>query len=144
MRYSLSELVQQVNEVRGKNKRVEKLKEIDNQFLRALLDYTYNPNIKWIVPYNLEYKPCDDSITVLRTRLYSEMRKLHYFTNKTPHNLPQQKLEDLFRTILEIVHPDDAKMLNHIIQYRSLPGGKITPDMVIEAFPQFRELWEKK
>ena len=144
MRYSIAEIIQQANEVRGVHKRAQFLIDNFSNQLWTILDYTFNPDINWIVPYDLPYNESVDDKAALRTRLYTESRKLFYFTNLTPHNLNQAKLDNLFRTLLETIHPDDAKLLLHIIQFRSLPGDKITKKIVEAAFPKLTEIWTVK
>jgi len=143
MKYALSEILDETNTLWGTPKKVNYLRENRSVQLLDLLDFTFNPRIKWLVSYDIEYNESVDSHFRLRTRLYTEMRKMMNFTNLGPYShLKQEKLDSLFRTVLETIYPEDAKMLQHIVKFRELPQSKVTQKIIIEAFPEFGDHWK--
>lgn len=127
----------------GKKKKIAKLHEFSCTQLKTILDFTFNSRIKWLLPNtDFKYTPCDDSETTMRTRLYTECSKLSRFLNIGEYpNLKEGKRHQLFITLLETIHPKDAELLIHIVKNRELPGGKLTKEVVAEAFPHLSKNW---
>jgi hypothetical protein len=142
MRYALYELIQQINDIWGTPGKVQKLHEIDCPQLRTLFDLCFNPNIKWLINPKQEYKPLDESESTMRTRLYTEARKLGTFVSSGPYpGLKEEKRNTLWQTLLETIHPKDAELMLHIARWRSLPGGKVNKKVLAEAFPTLAKNW---
>jgi len=142
MKHAMFELIEEVSKARGGNKKVAKLKEIDPQYIKILLDITYNPNFKWLIPEGAPtYNEADDNYSVLKTRFYSELMKIGTYLNVGQYpNMNQIKRENLFRTTLERIHPEDAKLLIYIKDKRELPGN-IPMKVIQEVFPALSSKW---
>jgi len=101
--------------------------------VKTVLQYAYDPNIKWLLPKgDVPYEPCkfdnQDGI------LYAELRRLYLFVEGGNPNLTQLKRESIFIDIIENVTPEDAILLVNI-KDKKLPHPKVTSKIVLEAFP---------
>lgn len=143
MRYAISEILEIVNETRGKNKRIGKLLEFSNPQLKTVLDMAFNPHIKFLLPNKPYIYPENlDSETVARTRLYAAAQKLIIYTNIGPYpDMDGAKRENLFLTLLESLHTNDAKLVEHIVRFKGTPYEKIDADLVKAAFPILTKNW---
>lgn len=139
----LASVFEEVGSTRGKHKRVEKLRELSNPFIKTLLDYTFNPHIQWMLPEGYPpFTPCEEVESSLTTRLYQEMRRLPIFLNTGPYpHMKPMRREQLFIELLSNIHPEDAKLIGHI-KDKKLPQDKITAELVAEAFPDLATKWQ--
>lgn len=98
-----------------------------------ILRFAYDPKIKWLLPKGSPpYTPNEGKN--LEARLYSEIRKLYLFIEGGNDNLHQIKRETLFISMLENVHPEDAKLLL-AIKEKKLPYKGLNSDLILKAFP---------
>jgi hypothetical protein len=123
---------------KAKNKKEKKeilLKHGNNGALRELLKYTYDPNIKFLLPPgDPPYKSVVDE-TENPTYLYGLMRKLYLFVEGGNPNLNQQRREYLFIELLESVHPKEAELLLQM-KDKKLKCNGLTYNLVKETFPK--------
>jgi hypothetical protein len=142
MKYAISEILELANEAWGKKRKIAALHEHSGPQLKVILDYCYNPNIKWLVDPDMKYDPCDDNLNSLRTRLFTEAASLNRFVNIGPYpTLNQKKRDLLFQTVLETIHPKDAELLQFIVKNRALPYNKLNKETIAEAFPILSQNW---
>jgi hypothetical protein len=66
--------------------------------------------------------------------LYTEARRLYLFLKGGNPNLTSFRRETLYITLLETVHPDDAKLLL-AIKEKKLPYKGLTLNFIKEALP---------
>ena len=72
-------------------------------------EYAFDPAKKWILPEGEPpYKHSAEPIGMTPTNLYGELRRLYVFNRA---DLKPVKREQLFISLLEGVHPDEAKFL---------------------------------
>lgn len=146
MSYCMFEEIVRAGAPRSREARIQNLRMIGVPQVKALLDITYHPGIKWLVESGTpNYRPCDDSVAVMNVRLKGEMKKMINFLNVGPYpNLNPSKRAVLYQTVLEVVHPLDAKMLIFIKDYKRLPDEcRFDKDMVAEAFSDLGQSWKE-
>jgi hypothetical protein len=123
---------------KAKNKKDKQeilLKHGNNGALRELLKYTYDPNIKFLLPPgNPPYKSVVDS-SENPTYLYGLIRKLYLFVEGGNPNLNPQRREYLFIELLESVHPKEAEILLQMKDKKIKCNG-LTYNLVKETFPK--------
>ena len=77
--------------------------------LRLIFEYAFDPAKKMILPEDAPpYKPAAEPMGMTPTNLFSELRRLYVFCRA---DLKPIKRESLFVSLLEGVHPIEAKML---------------------------------
>jgi hypothetical protein len=126
-----------------KKDRVRKLREYKSKQLLEVLDITFNPNIKFLLPKhaNITYTPSDDRKASMVHRFKQEVRKLKNFLNTGPYpHMDPERRTQLFVRVLETIWDRDALLLMSI-KDKKLPFGNITQELVLEAFPQFKDKW---
>lgn len=141
MKTNLYEDFEGVSKIRSRKEKIAALRAIQktNPYAVMFLHYVFNPNIKWLITkgYPKTFKECDDSQNSMFHRLKGEIRKLNRFLNIGPYpTLDQKKRDELYLTLLETIHPQDAKMMIYIVENRELPFSNIKIDIIQEAFPK--------
>ena len=134
-----------LDEANGKKRRADRVKvlqENSSKELKTILDYTFNDNVKWLLPEGVPpFKASIENDNVLFARLYQEIRRLPIFLNIGNYpNLTQIKRENLFISMLESLHPKDAEILCSM-KDKTLPQKNIDKNIIIEAFPIFTSYW---
>lgn len=135
MQIAVSEFLNKVAKLKGRDKKVEALKYNDSFVLRTILQGAYDPRIEWLIPkgvppFNFNTIPDQEHI------LINEARKLSYFVKGGADNLNQIKREALFIQLLEHVCPGDAELLLAIKEKKLTDNMKsINVEIVREAFP---------
>ena len=123
---------------KAKNKKEKKevlLKHGNNGALKEILKYTYDPNIKFLLPPgNPPYKSVVDE-TEDPTYLYGLVRKLYLFVEGGNPNLKSQRREYLFIELLESIHPKEAEILLQM-KDKKLKCNGLTYNLVKETFPK--------
>ena len=123
---------------KAKNKKEKKevlLKHRNNGALKQVLKYTYDPNIKFLLPPgNPPYNSVVDE-SENPTYLYGLLRKLYLFVEGGNPNLKPARREYLFIELLESVHPSEAELLCQI-KDKKLKCNGLTYNLVKETFPE--------
>jgi len=131
---ALSEIIAQASKIRAKKDKVNWLRQNSSDELRLLLSLTYDTEkYEFHLPDTVPpYKP--SVITESHGLLYREMRKMKYFIKGYAGDSVQPiRREALFIQMLETVDPEDAKLLEHMIQRKPFKG--LTAEAINEAFP---------
>jgi len=118
---------------RSQKRKIEILQANDHPTFREFCAYWVNPHIKWLVPEgDPPYRPTEphDAEEVL----WGQVRKLYVFVEGGAPNLNPKRREKMFIDTLEMVHPDDAKML---LQLKDGKLKGLNEGIVREAFPGF-------
>jgi hypothetical protein len=77
--------------------------------VKTICEYAFDPAKKWILPEGEPpYKTAAEPMGMTPTNLVGELRRLYVFTRA---DLKPVKREQLFISLLEGVHPDEAKLL---------------------------------
>jgi len=137
------EIFTEVGNATKKADKIRILHENSSKELKAVLGYTYDPNVEWLLPEgDPSYKPLEKSLDQ-EYGLAQESRKFYLFVKGiTPaqRNLTQAKRESLYIGMLESIDPDDAKVLL-AMRTRKLPYKGLTQKLVAEAFPGIAKNW---
>ncbi len=137
------EIFKQIDEAPIKKDKIDILHKYSSAALKQILGYTYDPNVKWLLPKSdPPYTPLPEHADQ-ETRLVSELRKLYLFVDgptDTQKNLKQLRREQLFIEMLEVVDPNDAKVLLMMKNGKLLYKG-LTRNLVAEAFPNMAKGW---
>ena len=137
------EIFTEVGNATKKADKIRILHENSSKELKAVLGYTYDPNVEWLLPEgDPSYKPLEKSLDQ-EYGLAQESRKFYLFVKGiTPaqRNLTQAKRESLYIGMLESIDPDDAKLLIGMKDGK-LPYKGITRKLVAETFPTIATNW---
>ena len=111
------------------------LRHEQNGVLKEILKYTFNPDIKFLLPPgNPPYKTVVDE-SENPTYLYGLVRKLYLFVEGGNPNLKQARREYLFIEMLESIHSLEAELLLQIKDKKIKCKG-LTYNLVKETFPE--------
>ena len=111
------------------------LRHEQNGALKEILKYTFNPDIKFLLPPgNPPYKTVVDE-SENPTYLYGLVRKLYLFVEGGNPNLKQARREYLFIEMLESIHSLEAELLLQIKDKKIKCKG-LTYNLVKETFPE--------
>ncbi len=104
MRKYVTEMLKDINEDPSK---IELYK--NDAALRIILTHAFVPEKKFILPEGEPpFKPSPEPMGMTPTNLFSELRRMYVFLRE---DLKPIKRESLFISLLEGVHPEEAKML---------------------------------
>jgi len=128
---SIAEILLEVSKAPAEQ-RVPLLKYYESDPVKAVLFYALDPRAKWLLP---EGAPPFRPLEALdqHGRLHQEARKLYMFLDANL-NLTRAKREQLFINFLEMIDPEDAKLIISA-KDKKIPYPNITAELVNEAFP---------
>ena len=131
-------------EMVGKAKTGEEKKQIlldrENFATKAILQLNYHPDVKWKIPKGAPpYTPSDNQADA---SLHFEVKKLDYYVDPSPHNIPMLRRESMFVQLLERLDPKDAKLIiamkDKKITYKGL-SYKLVKDTWPDLLPDVEE-----
>ena len=131
-------------EMGGKAKTREEKKQIlldrENFATKAILQLNYHPDVKWKIPKGAPpYTPSDNQADA---SLHFEVKKLDYYVDPSPHNIPMLRRESMFVQLLERLDPKDAKLIiamkDKKITYKGL-SYKLVKDTWPDLLPDVEE-----
>lgn len=94
-------------EINDNPKAIEKYKE--EFLLKVVFAHSFLPDYKMDLPEGEPpFRPAAEPMGMTPTNMFSEARRMYVFTRK---DLSALKRESLFISLLEGVHPDEAKVL---------------------------------
>jgi len=143
MRYeTFHDIFVKVGKAQTRKEKIAILQEKSSPTLKAILGYTYDPNVIWALPdgdppYN-ESEALDQE-----GRLVQESRKFYLFVKgntEQQRNITSAKREQIFITLLESLDPNEAKVVL-AMKNRKLPYKGLTRKLVAEAFPTISKNW---
>lgn len=130
------EMLSRVNKLSNRDDRVNALREYNSLALRDVLKGGYDDTIQFIIPEGSPpYKEADKNKPP--TSLIKQSKMFRFFAKGGPgEKLPAIKVESMFISLLEGIHPDDAKVVI-AMKDKVLPDmfKNITKKMVSDAFP---------
>ncbi len=108
----LSEVLQNLGKIKSKKDKVLYLKEHNTDALRQVIKSSFDPKIKWAlpfgeVPYTVNEAPEGTEHNVLSY----EVRKLYHYIEGGNPKLSQNKRESMFVQMLEGLHPAEADVI---------------------------------
>ena len=108
----LSEVLQKLGKIKSKKDKVSYLKENNTPALRQIIKSSFDPKIKWSLPYGeVPYVMNEAPEGTEHNVLAYEIRKLYYFIESGNSKISQNKREIMFVQMLEGLHPDEADVL---------------------------------
>jgi len=132
-----------VEKAKTKKEKIEILKQNSSPTLKAILGYTYDPSVKWLLPEGTPpHKSLTEESDAEITMGYAQ-KQFYLFVEgptDTQKNLKQIRREQLFIQLLESVHPCEVKVLIGM-KDRKLPYKGVTRKLVAEAFPNLARNW---
>jgi len=133
MQLGVSEILAEANGLRDKPLVIDYLRKNYTKQLAIILQYTFDPNIKWLISEDFpEHEPIDYPGRELG--LYSDTKLLYLFVEGGQDNLSPEKRNVLLIQLLENISEDDKHVLRHMVQ-KKLPYEYINYEVVKEAFP---------
>ena len=131
-------------EMVGKAKTREEKKQIlldrENFATKAILQLNYHPDVKWKIPKGAPpYTPSENQADA---SLHFEVKKLDYYVDPSPHDIPMLRRESMFVQLLERLDPKDAKLIiamkDKKITYKGL-SYKLVKDTWPDLHPDIEE-----
>jgi len=107
--FNILETLELVGKAKTREEKRQVLADRDNFATRALLQLNYHPDVKWHLPAGAPpYTPGQVADSTPNS-LHFEVKKLDYYVDPSPHDLPMLRRESMFVELLERVDPNDAK-----------------------------------
>lgn len=133
------EILEVVSNQRTKAKRVETLKQYENDALKSLLIWNFDETVVSLlpegdVPFNKNEVPVGTDHTSLRR----EYKRLFNFVKGGNDGLSTIRRETMFIQMLEGLHPDEAELLCLVKDKNLGTKYKITKEIVEEAYPDIQ------
>lgn len=108
----MSEVLTKVNNAKDKPKKIQVLRDYDNQPLRQVLKGAFDPKIEWDLPAgDPPYIANEAPIGTEHGLLRNEAKRLWYFVKGANNQLTKTQKETMFIQMLEGLHKDEAKLL---------------------------------
>jgi len=133
------EILELVNEQRTKAKKVEILKEYENDALKSILIWNFDESIISMLPEgHVPHKENEVPVGTDHTSLRREWKHLYNFVKGGNDSLPSIRRETIFIQILEGLHPNEADVVCLVKDKKLSDKYKITREIVEEAYPDIR------
>jgi len=132
-----------VEKASTKKEKIAVLHANSSSTLKAILGYTYDPNVKWKLPEGTPpHKPLSENADAEITLQYATKQFYLFVEGPTDaqRNLTQMRREQLYIQLLESVNPNEVKILLGMKE-RQLPYKGVTRKLVAEAFPNLARNW---
>ena len=128
----MAEFLEKIGKYKKTQDKIDALKANDTFAIRVILQATYDPTVKFLLPEGTPpYKPND--LVDQEHVFHKEARMLQYFVEGFHPNLAKNKREMMFVEFLEKLAPKDAELLIGAKEKKPVKG--ITIQHVKEAFP---------
>ena len=140
--FNILETLDLVGKAKTREEKRQILTDRDNFATRALLQLHYHPDVKWhLPPGNPPYTPGQIADSTPNS-LHFEVKKLDYYVDPSPHDLPMLRRESMFVELLERVDPNDAKLILAVkdrkLSYKGL-SYKLVKDTWPDLLPDIEE-----
>jgi len=142
MEFNILETLELVGKAKTREEKRQVLTDRDNFATRALLQLNYHPDVKWHLPPGAPpYTPGQVADSTPNS-LHFEVKKLDYYVDPSPHDLPMLRRESMFVELLERVDPSDAKLIIAVkdrkLSYKGL-SYKLVKDTWPDLLPDIEE-----
>lgn len=132
------EIFEEFEKIKARKGKVEYLQQYkDCIALRDICQGTFDERIVWLLPKGpVPYTANNDHS--YPSTLLKKHRDFQYFAKGGPGTkLPTVKRENIFITLLESIHPKDAKLVEAMINKKNIVKG-LTKKIVQEVFPELK------
>jgi hypothetical protein len=141
--HNVVETLEMVDKAKTREEKREILKSRENYATQALLQLNYHPDVQWHLPKGTPpYTPSQVADSP-EGSIHFEVKKLNYYVKGGGHNLSMLKRESMFVQLLEIVDPEDAKLLIAVkdqnLSYKGL-SYKLVRDVWPDLLPEVEEI----
>ena len=107
-----SEILTRLGKIKTKKDKVTFLKQHNTDALRHIIKASFDPKIKWALPFGeVPFIPNDAPEGTEHNVLSYEARKLYHYIEGGNPQLSQNKREMMFVQLLEGLHPDEAEIV---------------------------------
>ena len=107
-----SEILTRLGKIKSKKDKVLFLKQHNTDALRHIIKASFDPKIKWALPFGeVPFIPNDAPEGTEHNVLSYEARKLYHYIEGGNPQLSQNKREMMFVQLLEGLHPDEAEIV---------------------------------
>jgi Family of unknown function (DUF6433) len=128
------EVLNLVHKAKTSKEKVDILKNNSSMALKNVLFGTFDDSIQWNLPEGEPpYRPAEPNSAP--STLQKQLNALVYFIKGNKGDaLAKFKRESMFISLLESIHPEDAKVVLAMVS-KKLPTKGLTKAVVKEAFP---------
>ena len=107
-----SEILTRLGKIKTKKDKVTFLKQHNTDALRQIIKASFDPKIKWALPFGeVPFIPNDAPEGTEHNVVSYEARKLYHYIEGGNPQLSQNKREMMFVQLLEGLHPDEAEIV---------------------------------
>ena len=107
-----SEILTRLGKIKTKKDKVTFLKQHNTDALRMVIKASFDPKVKWALPYGeVPFIPNDAPEGTEHNVLSYEARKLYHYIEGGNNQLSQTKREMMFVQMLEGLHPNEAEVI---------------------------------
>ena len=107
-----SEILTRLGKIKTKKDKVTFLKQHNTDALRQIIKASFDPKIKWALPFGeVPFIPNDAPEGTEHNVLSYEARKLYHYIEGGNPQLSQNKREMMFVQLLEGLHPDEEEIV---------------------------------
>ena len=130
------EILELVNKQRSKAKKIDILREYENDALKALFIWNFDQSVISLLPDgHVPFKENEVPVGTDHTSLRREYKQLYHFVKGGNDGLSSLRRETMFIQMLEGLHPEEAKILCLVKDKELQSQYNITKDIVSEAYP---------
>ena len=130
------EILELVDEQRTKAKKVEVLKEYENDALKSILIWNFDLSVISVMPEGpVPYKENDVPVGTDHTSLRREWKQLYHFVRGGNDKLSGLRRETMFVQMLEGLHPKEAEIICLVKDKRLTDKYKLSKEVGEDAFP---------
>jgi hypothetical protein len=138
----VAELLERVSKISSRKEKVNVLRKDHNLALENIVDLCFNPRLVFNLPEGApSYTPQPKEMDAQGV-LFANLRKFSIFLENGPYkNLRPIQRENQFIQFLEMLDPDDAKLVLSIKE-KKMPYKGITRKLFEEAWPALASTWK--
>ena len=131
-----SEILDLVNKTRGRQKKIDLLREYRNDALVSLMIWNFDDTVRSALPEgDVPFKPNDAPAGTEHTSLRQEQRHFYNFIQGGNPSLSKTRRESIFIQILETLHPDEAQILILVKDQRLVAKyPTLSQEIIAEAY----------
>ena len=130
------EILELVNKQRSKAKKIDILREYENDALKALFIWNFDQSVISLLPDgHVPFKENEVPVGTDHTSLRREYKQLYHFVKGGNDGLSSLRRETMFIQMLEGLHPEEAALLCLVKDKELQSKYNITKEMVSEAYP---------
>lgn len=134
----ISEVFGRINKAKSRKEKKEILESLkENRILRFVLQGTFDPSIKWLIPKIPKYKSYTDRpADVCEATLHATVPRCSCLVKDHPKSkgVTAEKATILFIQMVELMHKDESDIFAGMVKKKQKCKG-LTAKLVLEVFP---------